>query len=531
MPSTYSSSLRLELQATGENSNSWGTKTNNNLNLIEQAISGYEAITLVSASSTYNLTIADASSSPGRNAFIEFRGTVASAISIVVPDVEKGYWVKNSATGAALTFRTSSGTGFTLPSNDWIFIITDGTSAFPVTTSLTNYARINSANTFTGANTFTSVVDIQANTSITGNIFVSGVATLASAVDIKGATSLASTLVVGGNATLNGSVSVSGSFAVSGASTFTSVVNIRANASVVGNFLVSGATTLASSVDIKGATSLASTLVVGGNTVLNGSVSVSGSFAVSGASTFTSVVNIRANASVVGNFLVSGATTLASTVDIKGATSLASTLFVGGAATFREAVSVSGNFAFAGRTFVVGEGFPADNIRTSLTMNLQGGYINCYNLAAGGIPGNLKIESTNLELACNVSITGPMFVQGNPILVSSAGIVLGNGTTGGGTNTLAIVNGTVPTLSTTNGILLYAQDVAASSELKVRDEAGNITTLSPHNFSLCGGPSEEMAWSYYSERSGKAVNIDIMRLARLIENLTGEKLVYIENLT
>lgn len=356
MPSTYSSSLRLELQATGENSNTWGTKTNNNLNLIEQAVAGYVKITLVSASATYNLTIDNASASDGRNAFIEFAGTVASAISVVVPDVEKGYWVKNSATGSNLTFRTSGGTGFTLPQNDWIFVISDGVSAYPVTTSLTNYARINQANTFTNTNNFTSAVnisgpvsitgatvitsatDIRANLSVTGttnlvgNVVVSGATTLASAVDIKGATSLASTLVVGGATDIRANLSVTGA------------------TNIVGNVVVSGSTILASTVDIKGATSLASTLVVGGNTTLNGSVSVSGSFAVSGASTFTSVVNIRANASVVGNFLVSGATTLASTVDIRGATSIASTLDVAGIANFKSLVSVSGNFTASGFT-------------------------------------------------------------------------------------------------------------------------------------------------------------------------------------
>jgi hypothetical protein len=36
-----------------------------------------------------------------------------------------------------------------------------------------------------------------------------------------------------------------------------------------------------------------------------------------------------------------------------------------------------------------------------------------------------------------------------------------------------------------------------------------------------------MAWSYYSEKDGKAINIDMMKLARLLEKLTGEKLVYI----
>ena len=228
MPSSYSSSLRLELQASGENANTWGIKTNNNLNLIEQAISGYTKITLASASATYNLTIADASASEGRNAFIEFAGTVASAISIVVPDAEKGYWVRNSATGSPLTFRTSSGTGLTLPTNEWVFLIADGTSVVStLPTSLTNYARLAAANTFTNANTFTSAVTLQ------GPVSVVGATTFTSAVTFSGATSLASTLAVNGtatfssavsintltvsnNTTLNGNVSVSGSLVVGG---------------------------------------------------------------------------------------------------------------------------------------------------------------------------------------------------------------------------------------------------------------------------------------------------------------------------
>jgi len=104
-----------------------------------------------------------------------------------------------------------------------------------------------------------------------------------------------------------------------------------------------------------------------------------------------------------------------------------------------------------------------------------------------------------------------------------------NGTSAGtsAVGTLTIFNGTAPTASVTDGIILYAQDVSSSSELKVRDEAGNVTTLSPHNFSLIpDGPSEDMAWAYYSEKSGKRINVDMLKLARMVEKLTGEKLVY-----
>jgi hypothetical protein len=104
-----------------------------------------------------------------------------------------------------------------------------------------------------------------------------------------------------------------------------------------------------------------------------------------------------------------------------------------------------------------------------------------------------------------------------------------NGTTAGTSSvgTFAIFNGTAPTGSVTNGCILYAEDVSSSSELKVRDEAGNVTTLSPHNFSLIPeGPSEDMAWSYYSERDGKRINIDMLKAIRLLEKISGEQLVY-----
>jgi hypothetical protein len=97
-----------------------------------------------------------------------------------------------------------------------------------------------------------------------------------------------------------------------------------------------------------------------------------------------------------------------------------------------------------------------------------------------------------------------------------------------GANFTLYNTGSVPS-SPTNGVALYAQDVSSSSELKVKDEAGNITTLSPHNFSLLGKPSEDMAWAYYSESEDKKINVDMLKLARLVESLSGEKLVYIED--
>ena len=86
-----------------------------------------------------------------------------------------------------------------------------------------------------------------------------------------------------------------------------------------------------------------------------------------------------------------------------------------------------------------------------------------------------------------------------------------------------------PTSSPDNLVQLYAEDVAASSELKVRDEAGNVTTLSPHNFSLIGPASEPLAWSHYSENDHDKINVDMLNTVRLVETMSSEKLVHIQS--
>jgi hypothetical protein len=106
-------------------------------------------------------------------------------------------------------------------------------------------------------------------------------------------------------------------------------------------------------------------------------------------------------------------------------------------------------------------------------------------------------------------------------------LISGTGTPTSSAGNLVLYNGTAPTGNATDGVILYAEDVSSSSELKVRDEAGNVTTLSPHNFELIPeGPSEDMAWSYYSERDGKRINVDMLKAIRLLEQISGEKLVH-----
>ena len=129
MASTYSSDLKLELMATGENAGTWGTKTNTNLNLVQQAVAGYEEISAASADVT--LAMSDATISNARNATIKLTGTLAANRTITVPDsIEKVYNVIDGTdhAGFTLTFKTASGTGVLLCEGNCYVLYADGTN-------------------------------------------------------------------------------------------------------------------------------------------------------------------------------------------------------------------------------------------------------------------------------------------------------------------------------------------------------------------------------------------------------------------
>jgi len=136
-----------------------------------------------------------------------------------------------------------------------------------------------------------------------------------------------------------------------------------------------------------------------------------------------------------------------------------------------------------------------------------------------------SLEAGNLQVRNDIIAQGQLQVTGGVNV--GAGGLFSDGNVGI-SGTVAIANDLAPTASPANLVQLYAEDVAASSELKVRDEAGNITTLSPHNFSLIGQPSEPLAWAFHSENDYGTINVDMLRTVRLVEEMSGQKLVQIE---
>ena len=131
MASTFSSDLKLELMATGENSGTWGTKTNTNLELVQQAIAGFESITLSSGGTT-TLVMSNASISTARNMVIKFATiTLASSSTVTIPDSIEKFYIFDCrliTNPTNLTIKTASGTGFTLDSSKIYAAYADGTN-------------------------------------------------------------------------------------------------------------------------------------------------------------------------------------------------------------------------------------------------------------------------------------------------------------------------------------------------------------------------------------------------------------------
>ena len=132
MASSYSTDLKLELMVTGEKAGLWGDITNTNLNIVSQAIVGYESVAVTNATTGTTFTFTNGALSNGKNAVVDLTGTITTSVNFTVPDsIEKTYIVKNSTSGAhTVGFKTASGTGATFGTTDkgTKIVYSDGTN-------------------------------------------------------------------------------------------------------------------------------------------------------------------------------------------------------------------------------------------------------------------------------------------------------------------------------------------------------------------------------------------------------------------
>lgn len=196
MASTYTSNIRLELQADGENPNNWGTILNQNvIDLIDEAITSYTTVALTGANVT--LTAINGTTDQSRSPFLEFTGGLTEDVNVIIPAVPKSYYINNKATqtsaGTDITVKTASGDGVNIPVGSRIAVICDGVSVFSainpnafgfgtaasanigtgntdvpdVSIADARYSQLAAANTFTSTNTFNGLSSFTSTTTFT----------------------------------------------------------------------------------------------------------------------------------------------------------------------------------------------------------------------------------------------------------------------------------------------------------------------------------------------------------------------------
>jgi len=156
MASTYTSRIRLEKQADGENPNSWGLIMNQNvIDLVDEAVAGYAIVSV--SSIPVSLTSNDGATDEARNMSLELAGTLTADVTITIPSQEKLYFVRENTTGSFVTkVKTAGGTAVEIPQGTNVMVACDGTEIYKVEapTSVSAFT----ANIFTATSITTSVI-------------------------------------------------------------------------------------------------------------------------------------------------------------------------------------------------------------------------------------------------------------------------------------------------------------------------------------------------------------------------------------
>jgi hypothetical protein len=164
MASTFSN-LGLNLQATGENSGTWGSITNVNLQEIDAAIAGVFTLTLTGSTTlafTSNATSTTYTDESGRNKTIILSGALsATTVTLSVPNIEKDYVIINNS-GGTVTVSSGGATTVNIGTGSKNYVIVDPSttsviSAVPAASpgGTTNAIQYNNAGVFAGSTNFT----------------------------------------------------------------------------------------------------------------------------------------------------------------------------------------------------------------------------------------------------------------------------------------------------------------------------------------------------------------------------------------
>jgi len=206
MASSYSNSLKIQLMANGEDSNTWGTITNTNWNLMEQAVTGVD--TIVMANANYTLTNLNGISDEARNMVIIATGTTGGAgKQIIAPLVQKFYIVyNNTSDGYSVNIGASSGAVITIPSGVTAQVYCDGSNFYSAQTGSAGNFLVNGNLSVTGSQVDVGNMSIGGTLGVTGAASLNGGGTSTTPTTGDNTTKIATTAFVNSSITANPSV-------------------------------------------------------------------------------------------------------------------------------------------------------------------------------------------------------------------------------------------------------------------------------------------------------------------------------------
>ena len=375
MASTYSSSLKLTLIGDGEQAGTWGSTTNNNLNLVEQAVTGVDGIDLTGLT-TYTLTSFNGTTDESRNAVLLFTGTPASTVTITAPLQNKFYIIKNG-TGQTITMSASGGAiSVSIPAGVTAQVYCDATNQSGTGTGFYS-AQTGSAGNFT-VNGNLSVTGAQVNT---GNFLAAGVLGAYTAASYTGGISNGSGVagtVLNVTAVASGTIFIGQRVTGTGVTSNTLITGFGTGSGGVGTYTVSISQLVGAGTTLTGAASAIATTPASGDNSVNIATTA---FVQSAVGTLGTMASQNANAVAITGGTITGTagsfTTLASssTATLSGATAITGALSISNLITAGEKTTVSATAASSTVQFDIltqGVLYYTTNASGNWTLNVRG---------------------------------------------------------------------------------------------------------------------------------------------------------------
>jgi hypothetical protein len=196
MASTFTTSLKIQQIGNGEQSGIWGSTTNTNWNLIEQAVAGVQTITM--SNSDYTLTNLNGVSDEARNMVLIVQGTNSGIRKVVAPlNQPKMYIIDNQTTGGyAITVGASTGAYVTIPNGVTAQVYTNGTNFYSAQTGSAGDFTVNGNFSATGSESLTGNLSVGGALSVTGAASFSNTTTALTPVSGDNSTKVATTAFV-----------------------------------------------------------------------------------------------------------------------------------------------------------------------------------------------------------------------------------------------------------------------------------------------------------------------------------------------